>query len=96
MAKKDFSGMLETSITGRKQVVSEETIVSKEQTDSIPTGDKVSELKQGIVINGKKSNEKLPRTIYFEKSVIDKVIVIAKENNLSVSAVINQILKQVL
>ena len=92
MAKKDFSGMLETSITGRNKVITEEL----EKEDIALSGDKVSELKQGIVINGKKNNEKLPRTIYFEKSVIDKVIVIAKENNLSVSAVINQILKQVL
>ena len=53
-------------------------------------------LRAGIVINGRIGVERQQRSVNFERDVLDRVEQLAKDNHLSFSAVINQILRQVL
>ncbi len=53
-------------------------------------------LGSGILIAGKRGTTRQPRTVNFEEDLLKKVESLAKEHNISFSAVINQVLRQVL
>lgn len=53
-------------------------------------------LGSGILIAGKRGTSRQPRTVNFEEDLLKKVETLAKEHNISFSAVINQVLRQVL
>ncbi len=53
-------------------------------------------LGSGIVIAGKRGAIRQARTVNFEEDLLKKIDEIAKDHNISFSAVINQILRQVL
>lgn len=93
MAKKNFSEMMEASMRGREEEIVPEPIQAKE----IPNPPvKEPELISGITINGKKYSRKQTKSVNLEKEIWDKLERIAKDNNLSVSSVLNQILEQAL
>lgn len=104
MAQKAFSEHLDESLKGRgKADISHFPAEEKKETieDNTLTETKEppkTELsgKGAIVINGKGKREKIARTINFDNDLLEKVIKISKDNGISVSEVINQILKQVL
>ncbi len=71
---------------------------AKDLPSALPTQEESKKelLRAGIVINGRIGVERQQRAVNFERDVLDRVEQLAKDNHLSFSAVINQILRQVL